>query len=139
MDSRGTRRVGTLLASAAAAAALTCATAGQAGAEKLAGTVDSYCTSKATKCSAITKSKGNYVFVFVTKQSSQISMKICLDAPGRGKQHCEKAKQTIDAGNGYHGVGVPLSKYPHRRSGKYAVSFRDEGDRFGPLLHFRLK
>ncbi len=98
-------------------------------------TIDSYCSPTGDYCTAITRQHGR-VKLIVRTFSFRGRYQLCVKPP-RHPRDCDSFH--LDRAN--HGIFASkidfARHFPHRFSGRYAVSWHQSGFRLGPPLHFR--
>ena len=100
--------------------------------------VDSYCTKTRRTCTEVYKRDGKFAFVLQTERRSLDTYRLCVTNPN-GNQRCHKYPVNIETRDSFAGVVPFKAEYPHRVKGTYGVSWRNSGNRIGPVLHFNFR
>ncbi len=114
-----------------AALSLFAAFAGIASANKA---VDSYCSPTGDWCQGVFREGGHIKFRIDTF-SFRGPYKLCVKPPKEPRE-CRTFKLVHKSG-GIYGSKIDFARnFSHRRNGRYAVSWHQEGFHIGPKLHF---
>ncbi|HEX7244071.1 MAG TPA: hypothetical protein VF245_00725 [Solirubrobacterales bacterium] len=97
--------------------------------------LDSHCSPSGDYCTAVVRSRGRIKLVLRTF-SFRGSYELCVRPPGLPRE-C-KSFRLFATRHGIYASRVDLARnFVTSRRGRYAVSWRYEGFRVGPALHFR--